>query len=380
MPVHPHPRRLGTPSTPRHRRARRTGPAVVGVTALLLAACSSATDETGGTAPGDEPAPTTSAPAEGDGVTTSGPPAPDGGATTSAPAPAPDDGATTTAPAPAPGDDTTTSAPPEADRAELPRGGTEVFPDHLLYGYSGHPQAEALGRLGIGDIDERVTEIEAEGPEYAGDRQSVPVLELIATVVHGQPGSDGTYRTREPDSVVQEHLEAARRHDGLLLLNIQPGLSPMLEEVQHWEEFLLEPDVGVALDPEWDVAEGEVPGRVYGHTAGSELDDISAYLDDLVEEHDLPQKVMVYHQVHRGVVSDLDALQERDGVVVINSVDGIGAPEAKIETYDAIMADRPDFVHAGFKLFYEEDAALGPLMTPEQVMSLDPVPEYVLWE
>jgi hypothetical protein len=35
----------------------------------------------------------------------------------------------------------------------------------------------------------------------------------------------------------------------------------------------------------------------------------------------------------------------------------------------------------GFKLFYEEDvAAGGPLMTPDEVLALQPTPEYVLYE
>jgi hypothetical protein len=34
----------------------------------------------------------------------------------------------------------------------------------------------------------------------------------------------------------------------------------------------------------------------------------------------------------------------------------------------------------GFKLFYEEDAAFGPLMSGDEVLGLDPQPEYILWE
>lgn len=347
-----------------HRSTRALTAAALAGT-LALAACSGG-DDSGASQPTPEPTPS---------MTTSDTAPPTDDATTSAPGPG--GVPTTTAP---PTDDTATSSAPEPEGAELPGGGMRIDPDRFLYGYSGNPTSTALGRLGIGDIDERVDEIVQDAPEYAGDRKPLPVLELIATIVHGTPGADGTYRTREPEEVVESYLETARRHDGILLLNIQPGNSPMLDEVEHWEEFLREPDVGVALDPEWDVAPGQVPGQVYGTTEGSELDDISAYLDGLVEEYDLPQKVMVYHQVHRGVVTDIEELTERDGVVVINSVDGIGAPGDKIATYDLIMQDRPDFVVPGFKLFFEEDAALGPLMTPEEVRALHPRPEYVLWE
>ena len=197
-----------------------------------------------------------------------------------------------------------TSAAPTPEVVELPRGGTEFFPRYRLFGYSGAPLSEGLGRLGIGDLDERVVEMEERGAEYAGSRDVMPVLELIATVVHPVPGDDGMYRDHAEDSVVQDYLDAARRHDGILLINIQPGRADFIDELEYWEDFLVEPDVGVALDPEWAVEEGQTPGRVYGQTTGAELDESAAYLADLVEEHDLPEKVMVYHQVHQGVVRE----------------------------------------------------------------------------
>lgn len=293
------------------------------------------------------------------------------------------DGSGGTEPPPAgeeqpPDDSEATTEAPEA--AELPRGGTEIFPDFRLFGYSGLPGSPGMGRMGIGDLDERVEEMEERGAEYAGGRDLLPVLELIATVVHASPGPDGMYRTYIPESVIQDHLDAARRHDGILLLNIQPGRSDFIDEVEHYETWLEEPDVGVALDPEWAVDEGQIPGQVYGSTTGAELDEVAEYLSDLVEEHALPEKVMIYHQVHADVVRDEDDLQAHAGVVQIKSVDGIGAPSDKIGTYDRVMEGTPEHVVPGFKLFYEEDAELGPIMTGEEVLGLEPQPEYILFE
>jgi hypothetical protein len=47
---------------------------------------------------------------------------------------------------------------------------------------------------------------------------------------------------------------------------------------------------------------GQRPGGVYGHTVGAELDEVARYLSGLVKQYDLPEKVMVYHQVARSVV------------------------------------------------------------------------------
>lgn len=352
--------------------------ALTAVLALGLAACSadggSGSGDTGRTAVDD------GASTEGDGPaagTATAAPTDDGaggGPVTAAPT---DDGSGTAAPS---DEAETATAAPEPEAAELPRGGTEIFPDFRLFGYSGAPGSEGLGRLGIGDLDERVEEMEERGEEYAGDRELLPVLELIASIVHPTPGQDGTYRTHISEEVVQDHLDAARRHDGILLLNIQPGRADFLDEIKHWETWLEEPDVGVALDPEWAVSEGQVPGRVYGRTTGAELDEVAAYLAGLVAEHELPEKVMVYHQVHRSVVREEHELGAHDGVVIIKSVDGIGHAQDKIWTYDRVNETKPDHVVAGFKLFYEEDLEHGPLMTGEEVLGLDPQPEYILFE
>jgi len=264
---------------------------------------------------------------------------------------------------------------------ELPRGGREVCPQYRLFGYSGHPRSEALGRLGIGDINDRMREMEERGQPYRVDRELMPVMELIAVIAQPRPGEDGQYRTRVSDAIVESWLATAREHDAILLLNIQPGRAEFLDEVRHFERWLAEPDVGVALDPEWAVNADQVPGKVFGSTSGQELDAVAAWLSGLVEARDLPEKVMVYHQLHENIVTDEEALTPHEGVVLVKSVDGIGSPAQKTAAWKRLVARTPEHVGLGFKLFYEEDTRGGrPLMTPEEVMALQPTPQYVLFE
>jgi len=263
----------------------------------------------------------------------------------------------------------------------LPRGGREVFPAHRLVGYSGGPGSAAFGRLGVGDLDGRADEIERLAVRYAAGRTPLPVLELIAVVVQPRPGRDGTYRVRIGPDVVDAYLAAARRHRALLLLNVQPGRARFLDEVRALERWLVEPDVGIALDPEWAVGAGQVPGRVFGRTTGADLDGVAAYLAGLVTGHGLPQKVMVVHQLRVDIVDRFGDLGERPEVAVVQSVDGIGPPAAKIGTWGRVSAGRPSGVRPGFKLFFDEDTEAGSrLMTPAEVLALRPVPEYVLYE
>ncbi|MGL6235158.1 MAG: hypothetical protein ACRC20_07410 [Segniliparus sp.] len=272
----------------------------------------------------------------------------------------------------------------------LPNGQRTVFPGSRLVGWCGAPGGTALGRL-TGDMNpELLPASVAQAAQrmlgqiapYAapGGTPALPVLELIATVVTSSPGADGKFRIRQSDEVVAAYLAAARSVGGLLLLNIQPGRASFLDEAKAYERFLLEPEVGLALDPEWSVAQGQ-PGDQFGTTTGGDIDAVAAYLADLVAANALPEKVLVYHQVAPSVVTSEGDLRRHDGVAVVKSVDGIGRPKDKRYSWDLLMATKPDHVAPGFKLFYDEDVQTGGvLMSPQDVLGLAPAPMYVVYE
>jgi hypothetical protein len=269
----------------------------------------------------------------------------------------------------------------QTSRATLPRGGREVFPRHRLVGYAGVTGAATLGRLGTGPLDQRVAEIERRAMPYAAGREILPVMEVIATVVQASSGRDGKHRVRLTDAQIATYHNAARKRRAVMLLNLQPGRSEFIVEAKAFQKWLKEPDVGLALDPEWAMDPGQRPGGAYGNTTGAELDEVARYLATLVRRYDLPEKVMVYHQVARSVVRKESGLKDHEGVVVIKSVDGLGPPDSKINTYGVVNKTTPKFVHAGFKLFFTEDSADGGrLMTPREVLALKPLPEYVMYE
>jgi hypothetical protein len=270
--------------------------------------------------------------------------------------------------------------PPPAAVKELPRGGRTLFPDYRLVGFCGTPGAPELGEL-QGNFPKEVKELETRTAPYAKGRPLLPVFELIAVVVQSGAGKDGKYRRRVDDSIVDEYLRAARKSKALLLLNIQPGQSDFLTEVKSFESYLREPDVGVALDPEWAMKPKQRPGRFYGQTDGETINDVAAYLSSLVTEGNLPEKALVFHQVNRGVLKDEVELKPLPGVAFIKSVDGLGPVHSKIETYDYLMLTMKRGVHPGFKLFFDEDTRGGNrIMSPKEVLALSPQPEYVMYE
>ena len=180
---------------------------------------------------------------------------------------------------------------------DLPRGGRTIFPKYQLVGYVGMPGSPSLGPL---DKD-----LDGEGHELEKLSQSVRGRADAAAGDgadrRGREGARGARtgctaagcRTRP----IEEYLAVARKHRMLLLLDIQPGRAKILPEVKRLERWLKEPDVGLAFDPEWAVGPSQVPGRVFGHTTGAELDSIASYLSGLVQADDLPEKAFVYHQL-----------------------------------------------------------------------------------
>lgn len=284
------------------------------------------------------------------------------------------------APAPVAAKEVAPAQPPAPRRPELPRGGRDLFPRHRLVGFCGTPGAPALGRL-QGNLAARAKDVRTYAEKYAGAREVLPVFELIAVVVQGAAGADGKWRRRVPASVVDEYLQAARTEKALLLLNVQPGHSDWLTELKELEKWLREPDVGVALDPEWMMKPKQKPGVFYGQTTGTQIDAVSEYLAKIVADGDLPEKALVYHQVNDYVVKDEAKLVARPGVVLVKSVDGLGPKGAKINTYNFLVKNLASPVHAGFKLFFDEDSQNGgKVMSPAEVLALKPEPEYVMYE
>jgi hypothetical protein len=279
---------------------------------------------------------------------------------------------------PASGTGSRAAAQPAATPAplELPGGGRQLFPDRRVVGFYGAPQDEELGTLGIGTPDQAARRLLVQARPYErANRPVLPALELIAVIANADAGEDGMYRARQPGTVIRRYLRAARRHDMLLVLDIQPGRSDFFTEATRLERWLREPDVGIALDPEWRVSGAEVPGQVIGHVDAREVNATSAWLDQLVARHQLPQKLFIVHQFTDDMVDDT-ALKRRAGLAMALNADGFGTKPVKVSKYRAFTRAAASF-EQGFKLFYREDVGL---MQPAEVMRLRPRPDVVMYE
>jgi hypothetical protein len=275
-----------------------------------------------------------------------------------------------------PSADATPAPAPAARLQELPRGGRRILPDFRVVAYYGAPQDPQLGTLGIGTPAQAARRLARQAGPYARrSRPVLPALELIAVVAAGSPGQDGRYSIRQPDSVIRRYLQAARKAKALLLLDIQPGRSDFFTETVRLRKWLKEPDVGLALDPEWRMGPGQVPGHVIGRVGAREVNATTAWLSQLVKRYDLPQKLLLVHQFTDDMVPEKQ-LKTPPGLAYVLNVDGFGTQALKLAKYHDFVRQAPSF-HRGFKLFYREDTDT---MSPRQVMGLTPRPDVVVYE
>jgi hypothetical protein len=265
----------------------------------------------------------------------------------------------------------------ESQPATLPGGGRSIFPERRVIAYYGAPQDRELGALGIGRPARVARRLKRQARGYdQPERPVLPAFELITTIVHADPGEDGDHSARQPNKVIGRYLRAARRQDMLLILDVQPGYAPFMREVRSLRRWLKEPDVSLALDPEWSLEPPALPGQEIGSTNASVVNEVSAYLSRIVRENDLPEKLLVVHRFTNDMIEDEGALRQHRGVALTVNVDGFGNRPNKRSKYREFTRGRRDR-HHGFKLFYNEDTNM---MQPRGVLSLRPPPELVVYE
>ena len=251
------------------------------------------------------------------------------------------------------------------------------MPEYRLVGFYGAPQDEALGALGVGTPAEASKRLLEQVEAYEGGREVMPVFELIATIASAHPGEDELYRERQPHSVIQEYLTEARKAKGILLLDIQPGRAGFAGEIRRLERYLDEPDVGLALDPEWNIGPDEIPGEVIGSVTATEVNQIAAGLAATVERLGLPEKLFVIHQFTDDMITSKELLEPQEGLATVLNADGFGDPPNKIaRTTSYTRGAQPGSVRASSSSTRRTSGSC----RPRTYSGLEPKPDLIVYE
>jgi hypothetical protein len=258
----------------------------------------------------------------------------------------------------------------------LPNGGRIIFPAYRVVAYYGTADNRNLGVLGVGSPDDAGRRLLQQAKAYgAGGRPVLPAFELIATMAEAS-SNDDTYNGHLTDAQIQSYLDAARKIRALLILDVQPGRAQFLPEVRRYEKFLAEPDVELALDSEWKMASGEIPGQTIGGTDAAAVNAVSSYLAALVARDRLPQKLLIVHQFTDAMIEHRSEVIPRRGLAITFHIDGFGGRAAKLSKYGRLAVPHAPFFN-GFKLFYHQDVRM---FSAHEVLQMRPVPDLVTYE
>jgi hypothetical protein len=269
-----------------------------------------------------------------------------------------------------------TTTPPGPPLVQLPFGGRQILPKYRVVAYYGNGQSKALGVLGHYTPDVAAEQVATAAAKFATPTRPVrPAIELIATLVDGFKGHDGDYAHDSTPEQIQPYLDAARKHKELLILDIQPGRTDFLTVVKRYEKFLLQPDVGVALDSEWRMGPDQIPAKVRGHVSAAEINTVTAYLSKLTVSHGLPQKIVVLHNFTQQMIADRAQIKPKPALAIIWHFDGHGDRNNKLFGYNLLKVKKP--FYNGFKLFLKEDINL---FKPAEVEALTPAPDFISYQ
>jgi hypothetical protein len=258
-----------------------------------------------------------------------------------------------------------------------------ILPAHRIVAFYGNPLSKKMGILGELPPDQMLARFDKEIAAWAKADPTHPVqpaLHLIAVVAQGFPGRDGKYRLRMTDSLINMVYGWAQKKNAILFLDVQVGHSTVQEELPRLVPFLSRPNVMLGIDPEFSMKSGEKPGTKIGTMSSSDVNYAINLLSGLVKQYKLPPKVLIVHRFTRKMLTDSKGIKLDPNVQVVINMDGWGQPWLKYDSYRAYVEAEP-VQFTGFKLFYHNDTKKGdPLLTPPEVLMLNPKPLYIQYQ
>jgi hypothetical protein len=259
-----------------------------------------------------------------------------------------------------------------------------ILPFNRIIAYYGNFYSERMGALGEHPEDQMLKMLQAEVSKWTAadpETPAIPAIHYIAVTAQSSPGKDGKYRLRMPDDQIDRAIRLAEKVNGIVFVDIQVGLSTLQSEIPALEKYLKHPLVHLGIDPEFSMKGGEKPGSVIGFFSANDINYAATYLAKLVQEYNLPPKILVIHRFTQKMVRDYDEIKPLPEVQIVMHMDGWGSPEKKIGTYTHVIIPEP-IQFTGFKIFYKND--LKPpstrIMTPEDLLKLSPQPLYIQYQ
>ncbi len=260
-----------------------------------------------------------------------------------------------------------------------------LLPFNRIVAYYGNFYSKQMGVLGQYPPEEAMSRLQAAGAQWQAADPKTPVvlaIDYIAVTAQGSAGADGKYRARMPDSQIDQAVALAAQVHGIVILDVQVGLSSVQSEVPLLAKYLSMPNVHLALDPEFAMqTSGKKPGSVIGTLSASDINWTATYLAGLVQKNNLPPKILVIHRFTQPMVTRAADITPLPEVQMVMDMDGWGSPTRKTGTYQAFIQNQP-VQFTGFKLFYKNDIRPPStrMLTPSEILHLKPQPLFIQYQ
>jgi hypothetical protein len=259
-----------------------------------------------------------------------------------------------------------------------------ILPARRIVAYYGNPLSKKMGALGEYPKEDMVRRLKGEVAKWqkADPLHPVqPALHLIAVVAQGVPGKAGLYRMVMPDEIINRIYGWARETRSILFIDIQTGHEDIRAILPRFEWLLKNPDVHLGIDPEFNLIKSrKIPGTKIGTYDAADINYVSGFLKEMVKKYNLPPKVFIVHRFTQNGVTNAKNIILRPEAQMVMNMDGWGAPWLKRSSYKSYIVTEP-VQYTGFKLFYHNDTKKGdPLMTPREVLKLEPKPLYIQYQ
>ncbi|MCA9983243.1 MAG: hypothetical protein KDE59_03075 [Anaerolineales bacterium] len=260
----------------------------------------------------------------------------------------------------------------------MPAMGGSYLGKVRLISFYGSPLGRGLGILGNqprADTYLSLRNLAGLYQPFSPGRAMVPTFHMVTTVADAWPGQDGNYSHQVDYPIIANWVEYAHSKNAAVVIDIQPAHADLIEEVNRVKDLLYYPHAHLALDPEFMMEPGEVPGIQLGEITAEEINAVQAILNDIGAAIGI-NRVLIIHQFETEMVLNKPAIQNYPFVELVFDADGFGPPGTKLADYWQ-YAGEPGFEYGGLKMFYEWDS---PLLQPNEIMNITPLPSVIIYQ
>ncbi|MFP4374680.1 MAG: hypothetical protein ACLFPO_10135 [Spirochaetaceae bacterium] len=266
---------------------------------------------------------------------------------------------------------------PEPEPEPEPAG---ILDRRDVVAFYGHPFSTGMGILGENSIEEnaeRLRELAAEYDRFNGDRGVIPGFHIIYATATVEADVGILQRAK-----LMEYIRFAEENEFIIILDHQIGRHDVVSSVETMFELLHYDSVHLAFDPEWST---DRPNEVIGSVTAEEINEVQRSMQEYMIEHDIEgRKMLLVHQFNWRMIEDREQVRgDFERIDLVHNADGFGPPDDKRASweYNTRATNMP---LKGFKLFLPKSWRDGgyddPLMTPEEVFSLEPRPVVIQYQ